>query len=158
MYKQFTRLKKKNPNAKTLLAVGGWSMASQPFTAMVRSKESRRDFIIHAIRYLRTHNFDGLDLDWEYPANRGSPPEDKQRFVELVKSFFLSVRLCFFLLPFFFFLSFFLSFFIFYLILSVFLSFYFLSFFLSLFLSFFLSFFLRTCSCSSSVFTYLIIY
>lgn len=60
-------------------------MASQPFTAMVRSKESRRDFIIHAIRYLRTHNFDGLDLDWEYPANRGSPPEDKQRFVELVK-------------------------------------------------------------------------
>lgn len=85
MYKQFNRLKKKNPDVKTLLAVGGWSMASQPFTAMVRSKGSRKDFIIHAIRYLRTHNFDGLDLDWEYPANRGSPPEDKQRFVELVK-------------------------------------------------------------------------
>lgn len=31
------------------------------------------------------YNFDGLDLDWEYPALRGGEPMDKENFVQLVK-------------------------------------------------------------------------
>ncbi|RUS79055.1 hypothetical protein EGW08_013181 [Elysia chlorotica] len=85
LYKQFTDLKKSNPKLKTLLAVGGWNHGSLPFTAMVSSQAGRAQFIKHAIKYLRSNRFDGLDLDWEYPASRGSPGTDKANFAALAQ-------------------------------------------------------------------------
>lgn len=83
-YAKFNDIKLKNPTVKTLLAVGGWNMGSKPFTQMVKTPESRAEFTKSTIKFLRERNFDGLDLDWEYPANRGSPKEDKDRFTKLV--------------------------------------------------------------------------
>ncbi|XP_025081745.1 acidic mammalian chitinase-like [Pomacea canaliculata] len=85
LYERFNQLKNLNPALKTLLAVGGWNMGSEPFTQIVQSPSNRREFITQSIEFLRQRNFDGLDLDWEYPANRGSPPQDRDRFTALVR-------------------------------------------------------------------------
>merc|ERR1711959_350357 len=54
---------------------------------MVGSPANRVLFIRSAIRFCRAWNFDGLDLDWEYPGyiNRGGRPTDKVNFAILLE-------------------------------------------------------------------------
>ncbi|KAI8791222.1 chitinase-3 protein 1 [Biomphalaria glabrata] len=68
-FARITRLKMLNPKLKVLLAVGGWSSSSTDFSLMASSKESREEFVTTTVQFLRQRNFDGLDFDWEYPAN-----------------------------------------------------------------------------------------
>ncbi|GFS03528.1 chitinase-3-like protein 1 [Elysia marginata] len=88
LYARTLALKKKNPELKVLLAVGGWLIGSQPFIPVVRSETSREVWIHNVVKYLRKHGFDGFDMDWEFPATRGSPPLDKFRFTQLMKGLF----------------------------------------------------------------------
>lgn len=81
MYERLTELKNKNPRLKVLLAVGGWSFGTEKFKDMAKNQYNRQLFIFSALDFLREHNFDGLDLDWEFP--RG--PDDKKNFVSLLK-------------------------------------------------------------------------
>lgn len=85
MYERFNRIKNKNREIKTLLAVGGWNAGSGAFSSMVASTESRLLFVNSVIDFLRKYDFDGLDLDWEYPTRRGGRPEDRENFAKLVK-------------------------------------------------------------------------
>ena len=86
-YKRFNDLKLKKPGLKTLLAVGGFTARSEGFSAMSATSANRQQFVSSAISWLREHNFDGLDIDWEYPghAGQGGRPEDKANFALLVQ-------------------------------------------------------------------------
>lgn len=47
--------------------------------------ESRRDAFSEAVlRLLIYYDFDGFDLDWEYPTQRRGLPEDKDNFSKLL--------------------------------------------------------------------------
>lgn len=71
---------------KVLLAIGGWNEGSSRFSPMVADQQRRRKFVKNAVKFLRQNHFDGLDLDWEYPAFRdGGKPRDRDNYASLVQ-------------------------------------------------------------------------
>ncbi|CAK9817594.1 Probable chitinase 2 [Anthophora quadrimaculata] len=84
-YRKMTQLRKKYPNLNVLLAIGGWNENSTEYSILASSPKERNTFVRSVVNFLQTYNFNGLDLDWEYPGERGGKPEDKQNFVSLVK-------------------------------------------------------------------------
>ena len=90
-YAQVNSLKRRFPHLKTLIAVGGWGHNDEPtawiFTTLVSKKEYRTQFIRDTIGFIRDNGFDGLDLDWEFPADpdRGGHAEDTKNYTAWVK-------------------------------------------------------------------------
>lgn len=86
-FKRFVKLKERNPAVKTLIAIGGWNEGGARFSAVVGSDALRATFVRNIVDFVKKYNFDGFDLDWEYPANteRGGKPEDRPNFSKLLK-------------------------------------------------------------------------
>ncbi|XP_076756261.1 putative chitinase 10 [Xylocopa sonorina] len=81
----------KKRGLKVSLALGGWNdSAGDKYSRLVNSPTARKKFIAQAIQFLEKYNFDGLDLDWEYPVCwqvdcKKGPSSDKQGFADLLK-------------------------------------------------------------------------
>ncbi|GBM66525.1 Chitotriosidase-1 [Araneus ventricosus] len=84
-YERFNNLKKKNPNLNTLIGIGGWNEGSTKYSAMAADPNAMTTFVKSVVNFCLKYSFNGLDVDWEYPANRGGAPHDKQNFVTLLK-------------------------------------------------------------------------
>ena len=89
-FAQLRALKKKAPHLKTLISVGGWEWSGR-FSDIALTPESRTKFAQSGVRFIRTHGFDGIDIDWEFPVAGGKDdnvrrPEDKDNFTRLMQS------------------------------------------------------------------------
>ena len=82
-FKELVALKNVNPNLKVTIAIGGWNEGSERFSTMVSTSTNRATFIQSVVAFIQAYNCDGLDLDWEYPTQRGGVPEDKENFAML---------------------------------------------------------------------------
>jgi chitinase len=81
-------LKQVNPKLEIVVSVGGWTW-SGAFSDMVLTAASRKTFIDSAVQFVRDHQLDGLDVDWEYPGSIGNGnvfrPQDKQNYTLFLK-------------------------------------------------------------------------
>nr|XP_024218379.1 probable chitinase 10 [Halyomorpha halys] len=75
---------------KVLLGLGGWNDSlGDKYSRLVNNPAARRNFVRQAVEFVDKYNFQGLDLDWEYPkcwqvdCNKG-PASDKEGFAALV--------------------------------------------------------------------------
>ena len=85
----FRDLKAEHPDTRMLLSIGGWSLSGH-FSDAAATQENRERFARTAIDLMRQYDFDGIDVDWEYPDGGGAAgnterPDDPDNFVLLLE-------------------------------------------------------------------------
>jgi chitinase len=102
-FNQLVKLKKKNPKLRVLMSLGGWT-GSAFFSDAVLTDASRKKLVSSCVDLWIKGNlpgltpgvakgvFDGIDLDWEWPASEGNTgnvvrDQDRENFTLVVKEF-----------------------------------------------------------------------
>ncbi|KAJ7064104.1 hypothetical protein C8F01DRAFT_1229630 [Mycena amicta] len=87
LWKRTTALKSRNPTLKVFLSIGGWTFNDPPtsniFSNLAASSSNTNTFTSSLLKVFETYGFDGVDIDWEYPAayDRGGNPADTKNYV-----------------------------------------------------------------------------
>lgn len=87
LFKNFTAIKTKYPQLKTLLSVGGWQQEHGVFSALVSNADRRALFIESVLLWMKEYNLDGVDMAWRFPgvSYRGGSPRDKENYASLIR-------------------------------------------------------------------------
>ena len=82
-FRILNQLKEVNPDLKILISIGGWSWSGH-FSDAVLTPQSRTKFATTSVQIVSDYDLDGVDIDWEYPGQRGNNnvfrPEDRQNY------------------------------------------------------------------------------
>jgi chitinase len=86
-------LKRSHPWLRTEISIGGWGAGG--FSDAALTRQSRATFVDSCVKlFFGTYHgdFDGIDLDWEFPVYGGQPnltsrPADRRDFTQLAQAF-----------------------------------------------------------------------
>jgi chitinase len=70
-FRVLAAVRRAHPHLRVLVSVGGWTW-SGGFSDAALTAASRRRFVASAVDFVRRHDLDGFDVDWEYPGQRGN--------------------------------------------------------------------------------------
>lgn len=84
---EIAKLRELYPNLHITVAIGGWG--ADGFSDAVLTPESREIFTQSIAEYVIEKDFDGIDIDWEFPVNGGwgaikARPEDRENHTEFL--------------------------------------------------------------------------
>ncbi|KAJ5233829.1 CAZyme family GH18 [Penicillium citrinum] len=91
-----TMRKRFGPDTKLMVAIGGWG-DSEGFSTGAKDDASRKTYAKNVAAMLEANNFDGVDIDWEYPGGNGddykrTPNKDKVDEIETYPKFLAAIR------------------------------------------------------------------
>lgn len=90
---KLNKYKEDHPHVESLISIGGWGQNSYYISDLAATEESREQFVEDYINtYIDEYEFDGIDLDWEFPVRGGEDGmqnrlEDKENQTKLFKEF-----------------------------------------------------------------------
>jgi len=73
--------------AEVYPSIGGWTL-SDNFPSVSANPTAREKFAENCIKILSYYQFDGIDIDWEYPGHvdHSGTPQDKENYTKLLQA------------------------------------------------------------------------
>ncbi len=87
LFQELRKIKETYPSLRINLSIGGWGVDG--FSDIGFYKELRERFVNNVINWVEKYDFDGVDIDWEYPVSGGgvikSRPSDRENFTLIMQ-------------------------------------------------------------------------